>query len=120
MGSTGAKVQDIHFMIEKRLLMDSITIRKPVQTFVTATKKPVFEYQVVAAGVKTRFNPTGTSLNRNTLGQTPKRSFRLFLNPTEIKENYEIVRESDGEVFIVTEVKNFFGHHIEAVIEEKR
>lgn len=107
-------------MIEKRLLNDSITIRKPVQTMVAGTKKPVFEFQILATGIKARFNPSATSMNRNILGHTPKRTFRLFLNPTELKENYEVIRESDNEIFIVTEVKNFFGHHMEATLEEKK
>lgn len=107
-------------MIERRLLPDTISIRKPVQTMVPGTKKPVFEFQVVATGVRARFNPANTGMSRNTLGQTPKRTFRLFLNLTEIKETYEVERESDGEVFTVTEVKNLFGHHLEAILEEKR
>jgi len=107
-------------MIEKRLLNETITIRKPVQRFVTGTKQPVFDYEVIATGVKARFNPGGTASNRNVLGQTPKRSFRLFLNTTELKENYEVIRESDDEVFTVTEVKNFWDHHLEAALEEKK
>lgn len=106
--------------ITNRLLTDRITIRKPVQTMVAGTKRPVFEHQVLATNIKARFNPTSTTLHRNALGQNAKRSFRLFLNPTDLKENYEVVRESDGEVFVVTEVKNFFGHHLEAVLEEKK
>jgi hypothetical protein len=107
-------------MIESRLLPDLITIRKPVQSMVPGTKTPVFEFQDVATGVRARFNPANTNLSRNVLGQTPKRTFRLFLNLADLKENYEVVRESDGEVFAVTEVKGFFGHHLEAVLEEKR
>ncbi|HOX22174.1 MAG TPA: hypothetical protein PLL10_01815 [Elusimicrobiales bacterium] len=107
-------------MIGKRLLNETITIRKPVQRFVAGTKQPVFDYEVIATGVKARFNPGGTALNRNMLGQTPKRSFRLFLNMTELKENYEVIRESGGETFIVTEVKNFWNHHLEAALEEKK
>ncbi len=107
-------------MIEKRLLNDSITIRKPIQRLVAGTKQPVFDYEVVATGVKARLNPGGTALNRNVMGQTPKRSFRLFLNTTELKENYEVIRESDNEIFTVTEVKNFWDHHLEATLEEKQ
>jgi hypothetical protein len=107
-------------MIEKRLLTETVTIRKPVQQFVSGTKQPVFSYETVATGVKARFNPGGTTANRNVLGQTPKGSFRLFLNPTELKVNYEVVRESDGEVFLVTDVKNFWNHHLEAMLEEKK
>ena len=106
--------------IPERLLPDRITIRKPVQSFVPGSRKPVFEFQVIATGVNARFNPAGTGINQNVLGRTPKRSFRLFLNPTELLENYEVVRESDGEVFVVTEVKDFFGHHLEASLEEKK
>jgi hypothetical protein len=107
-------------MIEKRLLNEAITIRKPVQHFVTGTKQPVFDYEVIATGVKARFNPGGTASSRNVLGQTPKRSFRLFLNTTELKANYEVIRESDNETFVATDVKNFWGHHMEAVLEEKK
>jgi len=57
--------------------------------------------------VKARFVPAGTTMSRNVTGQTPKRSYRLFLNPAELKENYEVVRESDGEVFAVTELRIF-------------
>lgn len=106
--------------IPDRLLPDRITIRKPVQSFVPGSRRPVFEFQVIATGVKARFNPASTGTNQNVLGRTPKKSFRLFLNPTELLENYEVVRESDGEVFVVTEVKDFFGHHLEATLEEKK
>ena len=107
-------------MIEKRLLTETVTIRKPVQRLVTGTKQPVFEYEVVATGIKARFNPGGTASSRNVLGQTPKRSYRLFLNPTELKANYEVIRESDSETFTVTDVKNFWNHHLEAALEEKK
>ncbi len=107
--------------LPERLLVDLVTIRRPVQTVVAGTKRPVFERQVVAQDVKARINPAGTNLSRNVLGQTPKRSMRLFLNPlTDIKENDEVVRESDGRVFVVTEVKDFFGGHLEAVLEERK
>ncbi len=106
--------------IPNRLLTDRITIKRPVQSFVPMSRKPVFDFQMVASGVMARFNPASSSISRNVLGQTPKQSFRLFLNPAELKENYEVVRETDGEVFVVTEVKNLFGHHLEAVVEEKK
>lgn len=103
--------------LEERLLPDRITIRKPVQSFVSGTKKPVFDYQVIAAGVAARFNPQSTSLQRNVMGQTAKKRYELFLNVMELLENYEIVREATGEVFLVTEVKNLFGHHLEVLVE---
>lgn len=106
--------------IPERLLPDRITVRKPVQSMAPASRRPVFEYQTIATGVKARFNPVSTGINQNVLGRTAKKSFRLFLNPTELLENYEVVRESDSEVFVVTEVKNFFGHHLEATLEEKK
>ena len=106
--------------IELRLLTDTITIRRPVQSFVAGTKTPVFNHQIVAAGIRARFNPAPTNMSRNVLGQTPKRSFRLFLNPADLRENDEVVRKSDGETFLVTEVKNFFGKHLEAFLQEKR
>lgn len=106
--------------IAERLLQDRITIRKPVQSFVPSTRKPVFEFQTAATGIKARFNPASSNLNRNALGQTPKRSFKVFLNSTDLKENDEVVRELDGATFVVTEVRDMFGHHLEAVLEEKR
>jgi hypothetical protein len=106
--------------LPERLLSDSVTIRRSVQSFVASTKRPVFQFQVVQTGVKARFNPASTSLNRNVLGQTPKKAFRLFLNPIDLKENDEVIDESTGEVFVVTEAKNFFGHHMEVFVEEKQ
>lgn len=104
-----------------RLLVDLLTIRRPVQTAVAGSKRPVFERQIVAQGVRARFNPAGTNMSRNVLGHTPKRSMRLFVNPpVDLRENDEIVRESNGEVFVVTEVKDFFGGHMEAVLEERK
>ncbi|MCG3204331.1 MAG: hypothetical protein KCHDKBKB_01046 [Elusimicrobia bacterium] len=108
-----------------RLLMDRITIKKPVQSFVSGTKRPVFEHVVVGTNVKARFNPGSTGLDRNVLGQTPKRSFRLFANvadlPAEgLKENYEVTNEATGAEFVVTEVKSIFDHHIEVDLAEKK
>lgn len=111
--------------IPDRLLKDRITIRKPVQSFIAGTKKPVFEHQVVATNVKARFNPAGTALDRNVLGQTPKRGARLFVNKTDLpieglKENFEVVNETTGESFVVTESKNFFEHHLEVSLSETK
>lgn len=104
--------------IPDRLLVDRITIRKPVQTFVPGTKKPVFEYQTVTTGVKARFNPASTSLNRNVFGQVPTKVFRLFLNEPILSENDEIVWEGTGQTFLVTQGRNFFGRHFEVQVEE--
>ena len=108
--------------IELRLLTDTITIKKPVQTFASATKQPVFEYQLVAEHVRARFNPVNTDLKPEggLLGRVPKKRFKLFLNPTDFKENYEVVDEANSRVYVVTEVKDYFGHHLEAAVEEKK
>ena len=106
--------------LPENLLTDRITIRKPVQSFVAGTKRPVFEFQVLETGVKARFAPQSTALNRNGLGQNPNQNELIFLNVTDISENYEVVRESTGKEYVVKEVKNFFGHHLEARVEEKR
>jgi len=111
--------------IPERLLADRITIRKPVQSFVEGTKRPVFEHQVIATNVKARFNPGSTGLDRNVLGQTPRRSARVFINPEDlpvdgIKENYEVTNDATGESFVVTQVKNLFGHHLEAELSETK
>lgn len=108
-----------------RLLKDRITIRKPVQSFIAGTKKPVFEHQVIATNVKARLNPASTALDRNVLGQTPKRGARLFVNiddlpPDGLKENFEVVNESTGEGYVVTESKNYFGHHLEVALSETK
>lgn len=108
--------------ISNRLLVDRITIKKPVQTFAPASKQPVFEYQLVAEHVKARFNPINTELKPDggTLGRVPKKRFKLFLNSEELKENYEVIDEATTRIYVVIEVKDFFGHHLEAVIEEKK
>lgn len=111
--------------IPERLLKDRITIKRPVQSFIAGTKKPVFSHQVIATNVKARFNPASTALDRNVLGQTPKRGARLFVNlddlPTEgLKENFEVMNEATQESFLVTEAKNFFGHHMEAALAETK
>lgn len=107
--------------LPERLLVDLVTIRRPVQTAVAGTKRPIFEREVIAQGVRARINPAGTTMSRNVLGQTPKRSMRLFVNPpVDLRENDEVVRESDGRVFIITEAKDFFGGHLEAVLEERK
>lgn len=111
--------------LPERLLTDRITIRKPVQSFVAGTKKPVFEHQVIATGVKSRFNPASTGLDRNVLGQTPRRSARLFMNlvdlpPDGLKENFEVTNEATGESYVVTETKDFFGHHVEVALSETK
>ena len=108
-----------------RLLKDRVTIRKPVQSFMAGTKKPVFEHQVIATNVKARFNPASTALDRNVLGQTPKRGARLFVNKDDLpddglKENFEVVNEATGEGYVVTESKDFFGHHLEIVLAETK
>lgn len=106
--------------IPDRLVRDRVSIRKPLQSFVPSTRRPVFEFQTAVSGVKARFDPASSALNRNVLGQTPRKSFKLFLNSTDLKENDEVIRESDGKAFVVTEVKDIFGHHLEAVVEEKK
>lgn len=108
--------------IPERLLTDRITIRKPVQTLAPGTKQPVFEYQLVTQHVKARFNPINTDLKPEggVLGRVPKKRFKLFLNPTELKENYEVVQEPDSQAYVVIEVRDFFGHHLEVTVEEKK
>lgn len=106
--------------IPDRLLPDRVAIRRPVQSFAPSTKRPVFQFETIASGVRARFNPDKTALNRNVLGQTPKKAFQLFLNPREFHENYEVVDESTGKSYVAVEVKNYFGHHLEAVLEEKK
>ena len=106
--------------IPDRLLTDKVTIRRSVQSLAPATKRPVFHYETIATGVRARFNPDKSDLNRNVLGQTPKRVFQLFLNPRDVKENDEVVNETSGEAYVVIEAKNMFGHHIEAVVSEKK
>jgi len=110
----------VSHIIENRLLPDKITIRKPVQTVVPATKRPVFEFQVIATGIRARFNPDSTAMEKDVLGQVPKKRFQLFLNVAELLENYEVIKEDTGEVFRVMEVLNLFNHHLEVAIEEKK
>jgi len=105
--------------VPDRLLVDRITVRKSIQSFLPGTKKPVFEYRTITQGLKARFNPASTTLNRNVVGQVPKKSYRLFLNEPVVSENDEVVWEGTDRTFLVTQVKYMFGHHVEAVVEEK-
>ncbi|MFA5138333.1 MAG: hypothetical protein WC728_03790 [Elusimicrobiota bacterium] len=106
-------------MIPERLLPDSITIKKPVQSMAPGTLQPVFRHETVAVGIKARFDPVSVALQRGVLGAIPKRMFRLFLNVTDLKENYLVVREADGRTFTAVEVLDMFGDHLEAALEEK-
>ncbi|MBI4396709.1 MAG: hypothetical protein HY548_06415 [Elusimicrobia bacterium] len=105
--------------IPDRLLLDRITLRRPVQSLLPGSRRPVFRYEVVAVQVPARFVATNTALNRGVLGQKAKKIFRLFLNPRELLENWEVVNEATGEVFVVTEAKAPAAHHIEAILQEK-
>lgn len=96
-----------------------------MQSFVAGTKRPVYEHQEIATNVKARLNPGSTGLDRNVLGQTPRRSARLFVNLADLpsaglKENFEVTNEATGENYIVTEAKNFFDHHLEAELSETK
>lgn len=102
--------------IPERLLIDRISVQRPVQSFVPGTKKPIFDYQTVATGVKARFNPVSTKLDRNVLGQVPRKAYRLFLNEPVVNENDEVVWEATGQKFTVTQVRALFGHHYEAEV----
>ena len=107
-------------VIEDRLLPDRITIRKPVQTAVPGTKRPVYEFQVIATGIKARFNPDSTAMEKDVLGQVPKKRYQLFLNVAELLENYQVIKEDTGEVFRVLEILNLYNHHLEVSVEEAK
>lgn len=113
------EIQGIYFMIENRLFNELITIRKPVQVM-SENKVPTIDWQTIESNIKARFEPLNNTFNRNVLGNVAKQSYRVFMNLTEIKPNYEVIRQSDNAKFIVTDVKDFFGHHIEVIIEEKK
>jgi hypothetical protein len=104
--------------IPDRLLPDRISIRKPVQSMATGTKRPVFSYQTLASGVPARFDPAAVSVPDTVLGKTPRKGFTLFLNPVELKENYEVVDDVSGQIYVVVESKDFHGHHLEVRLEE--
>lgn len=106
--------------LPENLLTDLITIKRSVQSYVSGTKRPVFEFQVLASGIKSWFVPQSTALNRNVLGQNANPSFLIFLNLTDITENDEVVRESSGKEYVIKEVKDFFSHHLEVSAELKR
>ena len=107
-------------MISPRLLRDSITIKRPVQSNAPGTLRPVFRHDVIAVGIPARFDPVSVAMQRGVLGQVAKKGFRVFLNPTELAENYVVLREADGKEFAVTEVLDMYGHHLEAMVEERQ
>lgn len=42
------------------------------------------------------------------------------MNEPVLSENDEVIWEGTGQRFVVTQVRDLFGHHIEAQVEEKQ
>jgi len=108
-----------------RLLNARVTVKAVQHTNVgTGTLRPTYKHVSVATDVPARFDPINVSEQRGVMGNVPKGSFRLFLNVPvppatwTLDENYQVVRQSDSKVFHVSEVLDFNGHHLEAVVQE--
>jgi hypothetical protein len=104
------------------LCNEKVNIKRPVQEKVTGTLRPVMNETSLFENVNVRFSPLSGKYGESVLGRFPTATNLLFLPPAAtVKENDVIVRISESnKEFLIKDVRTFWGHHIEAVIEEKR
>ena len=72
-----------------------------------------------ATGIRARLEPLSGRLQQTVLGRIPSATHRLFTNRLDVRANDLITEEATGQKYVVHEVSNFFGHHIEAILEAK-
>jgi len=99
------------------LLIDSVTILRPVRSMAAGTKQPIVTETVQATGVRVRIEPLSGGVRETVLGQLPEATHRLFTNSQDVKVNDIIQR--GAQKFLVREVGDFFDHHLEAILEQK-
>jgi len=99
------------------LLIDSVTILRPVRSMATGTKQPIVTETVQATGVRVRIEPLSGGVRETVMGRLPEATHRLFTNSQDVKVND--VLQLGVQKFVVREVGDFFGHHLEAILEQK-
>jgi len=101
------------------VLIQAVTLTRPVHSYASGTKQPIVTETVQAAGIRARIEPLSGRLQETVLGRIPMATHRLFMNRTDVLVSDLITDEASGQKYVVHEVSNFFGHHIEAILEAK-
>jgi hypothetical protein len=102
------------------LLIHTCSVYRPVQEFVTGTYEPTLTKPPtpICATLICRLDPlTGEDLV-SVLGQFPMASHQLFWDNFEIRSE-DIINWNDLG-FTVKDVRNYFDHHREAILEQIR
>ena len=101
------------------VLIQAVTLTRPVHSYASGTKQPIVTETQQAAGIRARIEPLSGRLQETVLGRIPSATHRLFTNRLDVRANDLITEEATGQKYVVHEVSNFFGHHIEAILEAK-
>jgi hypothetical protein len=101
------------------LLTTRATILRPVRSYASGTKQPIVTETSQATGVRVRLEPLAGELQATVLGRLPTATHRLFTNHADLKPNDVVKDEGSSQKYVVREVGNFFGHHVEAILERK-
>ena len=102
------------------LLIQAVTLTRPVRSYASGTKQPLVTETVQATGIRARLEPLSGRLQETVLGRIPSATHRFFTNRLDVKANDLIQDEASGQKYVVHEVSHFFGHHLEAILEAKR
>jgi len=101
------------------LLIQAVTLTRPVRSYASGTKQPIVTEMPQATGIRARIEPLSGRLQETVLGRIPSATHRLFTSRQDVRANDLITDEATGQTYVVHEVSNFFGHHIEAILEAK-
>ena len=101
------------------LLIHAVTLTRPVHSYATGTKQPIVTETPQATGIRARIEPLSGRLQETVLGRIPSATHRLFTNRLDVRANDLITDQATGQKYVVHEVSNFFGHHVEAILEAK-
>jgi len=102
------------------LLIDRITVTRQTRGFAPGTKQPIVTETIIGTGIRARLEPLAGSVRETVLGRLPGATHRLFLNAATLQQDDLVTDEATNKQFRVREAGNFFGHHLEAILEEKR
>jgi len=101
------------------MMIHTATVKRPSLGFVPGTKKPVNNVPtLVTDNLICRIEPLSGREQESVLGRFPKATQKITWRTTELKSS-DIITWS-GQEFILQGIKNYFGHHFEAVLEEKK
>ena len=101
------------------LLTKTFQFLRPIHNYAVGTKQPIVTETSQATGIRARLEPLSGRIAQTVLGRIPSATHRLFTSRQDVRANDLITDEASGQKYIVHEVSNFFGHHIEAILEAK-